>query len=933
MVFSRILRMVTLSCVASIFAAGSAVAADFADCRDETSQLRSLERELAGVNTRRDTFDAIYADQFSSDLRFDEVVFPNSAPSEQLHWPDSIDCPSLQEKYSVARQALIRGQQQLQRQQVMWQNQPDETRDALSRVWESRQRLSAQSQALRAAANDSDAAGALAINLAAMEAVQANLSELRRGFFAQLSALYREVTPAHIEELLVLWRQAYAVQPLSGLPEEGAIAALPDNLQILVRDYFRLAQHDVLVQRNALNDVRGWLWQRHARPFKQLDSQEIGASLAEELRAFGTRVRWLLSDAQLSYRQTGGDAGKGSIWITAVEYLLGVLAAAVLVLLARASAAPAALLQNRFAHWSRKRRLAARVSRVTASLPLLLPWLIGLLGLQLLYQIYSHYHLAFLTLLIPLARLFILYGLLCLAGEWLLQRIAQQAGSFLNPEQLLEVQRAVRVSAGVAVLFLLVGDFIDLGVGPSRLLDLWELLSLFGFLLALGLLLRVRRQDFIDALKSVLPSRFDSRLDVLLSERYFLLIAPVAAPPLLVALLASFLHKALFDYDWYRRLFARSFKLRAAATESQQPEVETDAQALQDYQRWFLEGEKESEQVPFIDSGLYDHVRKDLNHWLEDKGSENSLLLTGPRGAGKSAVLGHLLHELAEQQGEVLLRHCEVPGKICTSEDVLRLLGDVLQSDLAAGPAALVRTDSERQPTLVVVDNAQNLFLRRVGGLGGWEALLGLVNTRVENVFWLVVINNQSWAYVSNIYGRDYQFRKVRTTRRWSQNEVRSLILSRNHLSGYKIRYDDILLATRGPEAGNIRNAEQLYFSLLWDASQGNPMLALRLWLSSIYLQGNTVVVGLPDEVSAAALEQLDNDLHFAYAAIMIHENMTSDELVSVTALPERVVRTALKTGLDAGFIQRSDNKRYRIVPLWYPSLMRLLARKNLLHE
>ncbi|MEH6564143.1 MAG: ATP-binding protein [Halopseudomonas sp.] len=562
---------------------------------------------------------------------------------------------------------------------------------------------------------------------------------------------------------------------------------------------------------------------------------------------------------------------------------------------------------------------------------MLLPWLLALLGLQLLYQIYTHHHLALLTLLIPLARLFILYGLLCLAGEWLLQRIAQQAGSFLNQEQLTQVQQAARVSAGLVVLLLLLRDFVALGVGPSRVLDICEWLCLLGFLLALGLLLRCRRQDLVEALKSVLPSRCDRAVDLLLSQRYFLLTAPFAAPPLLLALLASFLHKTLFDYDWYRRLFARSFKLRAAAIDTPPAELTVDPQAQAEYAQWF--GQSDSEHVPFIDSGLYQHVRKDLSHWLDDDGTDNSLLLTGSRGAGKSSVLKQLTQDLAQEQPHLQLRLCEVPGKVTTADEVASLLGELLQTDLAAGPAALVHSDAERSPTLVILDNAQNLFLRRVGGLAGWETLLALVNARTKNLFWLLVINNQGWAYLSNIYGRDYQFRKVRTTRPWSQNDIRSLILSRNHLSGYKIRYDDILLAARGPEAGNIRNAEQLYFSLLWDACQGNPLLALRLWLGSIYLQGNTVVVGLPDEVSATPLEQLDNDLHFVYAAIMIHENMTSAELVSVTALPERVVRTALKTGLHGGFIQRAENKRYRVVPLWYPSLMRLLARKNLLHE
>ncbi|HCR80531.1 MAG TPA: hypothetical protein DIW42_13390, partial [Alcanivorax sp.] len=98
--------------------------------------------------------------------------------------------------------------------------------------------------------------------------------------------------------------------------------------------------------------------------------------------------------------------------------------------------------------------------------------------------------------------------------------------------------------------------------------------------------------------------------------------------------------------------------------------------------------------------------------------------------------------------------------------------------------------------------------------------------------------------YLCNVFGREYQFRNVVRVKRWGQSEIRSLILSRHHLSGQTLRYDEVLLSSRGPEAGNVRNAEQRYFSLLWDACRGNPMAALRLWLSSVKVTRRQVLVG-----------------------------------------------------------------------------------------
>ena len=103
-----------------------------------------------------------------------------------------------------------------------------------------------------------------------------------------------------------------------------------------------------------------------------------------------------------------------------------------------------------------------------------------------------------------------------------------------------------------------------------------------------------------------------------------------------------------------------------------------------------------------------------------------------------------------------------MPAKTIDPDAILSLVGDALDVDLASeGPAALVKSDEERQPTLVVLDEAQNFFLKEIGGLEGWRTVLSLVNARLDNVFWLLMINNQSWAYLCNVFGRDYQFRNV----------------------------------------------------------------------------------------------------------------------------------------------------------------------------
>lgn len=919
---------VTLAlCLVSLCVQARPSGAQLAECVDEREVLAALERAIEDLNGRRAVFASIYNDDFPVDQTLADAL---EAGSDGMHreWPDTVECNSIANQYEAALTEYRRVQARLLKQQQAWDNQPSGLRDPLQRVWLSRERLLSFNDALAdrlAALGGPEAASAQA----AFKGVLADLSSLRRGLFSLSAHLYPAPEPERVAALMALWQEANDLRPASALPARATLDALPPELADDVRMAFRLARLDALVLRNAMNDIRGFLWSTAKPAFVAADATD--GLLLDELLAFRTRLDWLITDTRTSYQHPAAEAAGTPTWVKLIEYLIGLFAAAVLIWIARRLKAPAGTLQSQFARWSRGRRLAGPVSRVTASLPLLLPWLIGLFGLGGLHLLYAELRLPLLITFLPLARLYILYGLLCLAGEWLLQRTAQQAGSYLNEEQQRLVQRSARLASAVAVLPMLIEDFVALGVGPSRLLDLCQLATVLGVLVALGLLLRSRREDFVEALKSFLPSAGDRIVERLLGQRSFMLVAPIAAPPLLLALLIGFMHKALFTYDWYRRLFARSFKLRVAAVEAEQEEVVSDARAFAGYAQWFTNDDPVS--VPFIDSGLYAQLRKSLDPWLEDAANDNALLLTGPDGAGKSTVLHRLCQELSVQHPELQQCVLRIDGKITTAKGVLDLVGWALGSDLSEGPSALVHSDSGRQRTLMVIDDAQNLFLRQVGGLAGWEALLGLVNARVDNLFWLVLTSSHSWAYLANVYGRDYQFRSIKVARRWSQSDVRSLVLSRNHLSGCRIRYDNILLATRGPEAGSIRNAEQLYFSLLWDACQGNPRLALQLWLKSIRMDGDTVVVGLPEEVVSAGLESLHSDLHFVYAAILIHDNMSSDELVAATALPERVVRRALKTGQDMGFIERANDRRYRIVALWYPLITKLLARKNMLHE
>lgn len=590
-------------------------------------------------------------------------------------------------------------------------------------------------------------------------------------------------------------------------------------------------------------------------------------------------------------------------------------------------------LHNQIVERANKRRWVKALARLISGIAPLAPWILLWVILSGFAALFSGSNAALLLWWVPLAQLYIIYGLLCLLGEWLLLRISQGAGVFLNTEQNKQISLRAREKARWLVWPWVLLYIIDHWIGPSLLYRTVELSAWIVVWFVMGSLLKLRHQDYLTNLKRLLPETLDPLAERILSEKSFIFAAVPLLPLQLLLFVREYLDQLLSDFDWYRSLSARWFRIRTKSlVETEDDEIAFE-EVCEQYERWFASSDNADDTLPAIDTGLMPAIRKPFDAWMNERTDENVLLITGEKGMGKSAALSRLHKQLSKEMPDMQVERMTVPPKTTARADVYAMIGQMLGIDMQDGPAALARSDEAREPTLIMLDEAQNLFLSEVGYLDGWRALLDLTNTRVENLFWVIAINNQSWAYLCNVFGREYQMRHVVRVKRWSQNEIRSLILSRHHLSGYKLQYEDILLATRGPEAGNLRNAEQLYFSLLWDSCRGVPMAALELWLSSIRTEGSKVLVGLPQVPSATALEKQGAKLLFVYAAIATHENLTSAEINMVTNQQENVVRYALKAALDSEFIERGDDSRYRIAPLWYHTVISYLTRKNMLHE
>ena len=406
-------------------------------------------------------------------------------------------------------------------------------------------------------------------------------------------------------------------------------------------------------------------------------------------------------------------------------------------------------------------------------------------------------------------------------------------------------------------------------------------------------------------------------------------------PPLFIALqirdLINGVHNRLLRLESYQAMTARFLKIRLEQSQSSAEPAEKATQEDTHYESWFLNRDLPVEKPNLVmTSPLVKDLNKICQEWLEDKQEENDLALIGECGIGKTT----LLRQWQSQWEDCKTILLTVSEKTTTEDGIFNLVKESLGISKNADIAQFVNEQKELERTIIVIDEAHNLFLSDVGCFNAYKMLQSLISAKLENIFWIVAINQQSWIYLNDVFSRTYQFSSRINVQRWSQQEIRELILSRHRASKRRLTYDELLLASTAHSETATRAAEARCFSLLWDQSSGIPAVALSIWANAArHPSRGHIEMGIPERPSSSVMLELSDDHLFVYAALVIHETLNTQQAQAVTHLAEPIVRRALKLGLDQGFVIRKNRGRYTINSLWYIQLCLLLRRKNFLHE
>jgi hypothetical protein len=353
-----------------------------------------------------------------------------------------------------------------------------------------------------------------------------------------------------------------------------------------------------------------------------------------------------------------------------------------------------------------------------------------------------------------------------------------------------------------------------------------------------------------------------------------------------------------------------------------------------------LQGERKDENP--IPTELYERLLADDDHIVDSvareelsvlvehvsQGRSGAAVIISERGGGKSSLLKRVA---MESGSKALFFNCPPGGYDAFYRAFMRALNldedDVLAENIG-------RHLEESGIRLVGVDNMHRLSRPVLGGQRDMDRLGELARGIQTNVLWVFGVDRAAWQYISRVRAHKMLLEETLDLPLWKESQIKELIEHRVAKAGIDIdysrlvlprQYDDIYFET--PEERNRAG----YYRVLWSVSDGNPVIALRLWVESLYVAAdNNLVVRIPQLLSTKKLERLSINGLLVMRAIAQMGMAAQRDIIESLKLSETEIANALRFSINNGWIEET-NGYYHITWKWYLGIRRVLARQNLL--
>ncbi len=326
-------------------------------------------------------------------------------------------------------------------------------------------------------------------------------------------------------------------------------------------------------------------------------------------------------------------------------------------------------------------------------------------------------------------------------------------------------------------------------------------------------------------------------------------------------------------------------------------------------------------------------IGKRYQDWCADP-RRGLVAVTGDRGCGKSVVLDALKRTL---EGRIV--EAQTPIGTQTPARALQWLIKTTEIDAEPTVESVVEALMQRPACIVLLPNLHRLYLRTVNGYEGLDAVLAVMQATGRHHFWVASFHGPAWSFLAEMkhIGNVGVFTTRVDVQPLSPADLSAWLLAQTSAAGFRPRFEGMLpRQMTGPDAARmLERTERAYWRLLAEASQGNPTVAVRMWVDGLRATDSETVldVTVPRTHETQELDTLQDSDLFALTALILHDDMDVPELHRVLNIRESQVRSICRTLEQLTLITETDLGRYRVRLTWLPAVERHLRRRSFLHK
>lgn len=326
-------------------------------------------------------------------------------------------------------------------------------------------------------------------------------------------------------------------------------------------------------------------------------------------------------------------------------------------------------------------------------------------------------------------------------------------------------------------------------------------------------------------------------------------------------------------------------------------------------------------------------LKKAFESW--QKGHYAATVVLGEKWSGLTSFLTYSLHE---GSFPFTITRMKMTDNGCNEDHFIQLMRTAFKEDGFESLNDVIDFLNSSPKRVVILEDIQNLFQRKVHGFEAIQLLFQLVNKTYKNVFWVTSTTVYTWSYLQKTININEYFSYVIELKTLTSEQIINIIWKRNRISGFKIQFEVDASSASDKKFIKLDEVEQQewlkkkFFSELNSFAQSNISLALIYWLlSTKEVDDSTITVGTFKRPNLNFLTVLAMDKIYALHALVLHDGLTIEQLAQVLNMTVNQCELTLLALLEDGILVKT-NDNFMVNPIVYRNTISLLKSRNLIH-